>query len=72
MKSAEPESKIQASPSTLKAAVDADWEGGTIHRRSVPVFVLKLVDGTVYYKTKYQTTISLSSTEAEFTAATKA
>ena len=32
-------------------------------------FVIKLAGGAVYYKTKFQTTIALSSTEAEFNAA---
>ena len=35
------------------------------------VFVLKLVGGAVYYKTCYQPTVVISSTEAEFAAVTK-
>ena len=69
---ADPESKIQDSPSTLKAAVDADWGGDTTHRRSVSGFALKLAGDTTYYKTRYQTTVALSSTEAEFATATEA
>ena len=34
--------------------------------------VLKVANGTILYKSKYQDTIALSSTEAEFVAACKA
>jgi dUTP pyrophosphatase len=57
------------SPDTMHAAVDSDWGGDTKHRRSVSGLVLRLAGGTILYKTKYQDTISLSTTEAEFTAA---
>ena len=57
---------------TLFGAVDSDFAGDTSHRRSVSGIVLRLAGGTLFYKTKYQETVSLSSTEAEFMAATEA
>jgi hypothetical protein len=58
--------------STLFGAVDSDFAGDTSHRRSVSGIVLRLAGGTIFYKTKYQETVSLSSTEAEFIAASEA
>ena len=63
------EATIQDIPSKLKSAVDADWGGDVTHRRSVAGFVLKLAGGAIYYKTRFQPTVALSSTEAEFSAA---
>jgi hypothetical protein len=60
------------SPNTMHAAVDSDWGGDTAHRRSVTGLILRLAGGTILYKTKYQDTVSLSTTEAEFTAAVDA
>jgi deoxyuridine 5'-triphosphate nucleotidohydrolase len=60
------------SPNTMHAAVDSDWGGDTTHRRSVTGLILRLAGGTILYKTKYQDTVSLSTTEAEFTAAVDA
>jgi hypothetical protein len=55
--------------SCLTGYADADWATDTKHRKSVTGIVLMYAGGTVGYKTKYQDTIALSSTEAEFTAA---
>ena len=60
---------IQDALYTPKSASDADWGGDIKHRRSVTGFVIKLAGGAIYYKTRYQPTIALSSTEAEFSAA---
>lgn len=49
--------------------VDSDWGSDTNHRRSVTGIVIRLAGGTIIYKTKFQDTIALSSTEAEYTAA---
>lgn len=63
---------------TLFRAVDSDFAGDTTHRKSVSGIVLRLAGGTIFYKetifykTKYQDTIALSSTEAEFMAASEA
>ena len=53
-------------------AVDSDWGGDVSHRRSVSGFALKMTGGVIYYKSRFQPTIALSSTEAEFAAATDA
>ena len=60
------------SPTTLNAAVDSDYAGDQTHRKSVTGISLQLAGGTILYKTKFQDTIALSSTEAEFTAAAEA
>ena len=57
---------------TLSGMVDSDWAGDTSHRKSVTGIVLKLAGGSILYKTKYQDTVALSSTEAEFAAACEA
>jgi hypothetical protein len=57
---------------TIAAAVDSDWAGDKRHRRSVTGIIIKLAGGPIVYKTKYQDTIALSSTEAEFIAAAEA
>ena len=57
------------SPTEMHSAVDSDWAGDTTHRKSVSGLILRLAGGTILYKTKYQDTIALSTTEAEFTAA---
>ena len=56
----------------LVGAVDSDYAGDTTHRRSVTGIILKLAGGTVLYKSKFQDTCAMSSTEAEFTAAAEA
>ena len=65
------EAKLQDNGGVLKAATDSDWGGDTSHRKSITGLVIKLAGGCIYYKTKFQTTIALSSTEAEFVAATE-
>ena len=52
--------------------MDSDFAGDTSHRKSVSGIILRLAGGTIFYKTKYQECIALSSTEAEFTAAAEA
>jgi hypothetical protein len=64
------EAKIQDTSDILKAATDSDWGGDSQHRKSVTGFIIKLAGGCVYYKSRFQPTIALSSTEAEFVAAT--
>ena len=66
------ETKIQDDASLLRAATDSDWGGDTKHRKSVTGYVMKLAGGAIYYKSRFQPTIALSSTEAEFVAATDA
>ena len=57
------------SPNIIHSNVDSDWAVDSTHRRSVSGILIKFCGGTIYYKTKFQDTIALSSTEAEFTAA---
>ena len=51
---------------------DSDWAGDSNHRKSVTGIVIKLAGGTVLYKARFQETIALSTTEAEFIAAVEA
>ena len=52
--------------------VDSDWGNDKAHRRSVTGMAHMLAGGVIAYKSKYQATVALSSTEAEFTAAAEA
>ena len=56
-------------PEIVHGAVDSDWAGDSNHRNSVTGIIIKYAGGTIYFKTKFQDTIAMSSTEAEFTAA---
>lgn len=62
----------QPSHNVMFGAVDSDYAGDVSHRRSVTGIVLRIAGGTVLYKTKFQDTVAMSSTEAEFTAAAEA
>jgi hypothetical protein len=59
-------------PHRIHAYVDSDWGSDRTHRHSVTGLVVMLAGGVIAYKSKYQATIALSSTEAEFTAASEA
>ena len=59
-------------PTKMHGAVDADWGGDTKHCKRVSGILLCMAGGTIVYKTKFQDTIAMSSTEAEFTAACNA
>mmetsp|Transcript_14552 Transcript_14552/g.20797 ORF Transcript_14552/g.20797 Transcript_14552/m.20797 type:complete len:1557 (+) Transcript_14552:1335-6005(+) len=48
---------------------DSDWGADSNHRRSITGIIIMYAGGAIGYKTKYQDTIALSSTEAEFVAA---
>ena len=65
------ESTFQPTPDIgrLEAGVDATWGNDSEHRKSVSGYALMLSGGCVLYKTRYQPTVALSSTESEFTAA---
>ena len=53
----------------LLAFTDSDWAGDVEHRRSVTGMAVFFAGAVVAYKSKFQSTIALSSTEAEFSAA---
>lgn len=59
-------------PTVINAAVESDFAGNNTHRRSISGMSIQMAGGTILYKTRYQNTIALSSTEAEFTAAEEA
>ena len=59
----------QLDPHKLTGTVNSDYAGDNSHHKSVSGICIKLAGGTILYKTQYQSTIALSTTEAEFTAA---
>lgn len=56
---------------TLSGYVDADW-GGTEDRRSTTGFLFFVNNSLISWSSKRQQTVALSSTEAEYMAATQA
>ena len=56
-------------PSLIQLHVDAAYANDPNHRRSVTGILARLAGGTIMYKTRFQDTVALSSTEAEFIAA---
>lgn len=56
----------------LKGYTDADWAGDSSTRRSTSGFVYNLGSATISWCSKKQATVALSSTEAEYNAATLA
>ena len=56
----------------LYGYMDSDWAGDVSHRRSVSGIAILLAGAVVSYKSKLQPTVALSSTEAEFAAASEA
>ena len=61
--------KLQQNPEEITAFVDANWAQDKNSRKSITGMAILYAGALVYYKTKYQSTISHSTTEAEFTAA---
>jgi len=51
--------------------VDSDWGGDTSHRKSISGSTFFLAGAPIMYKTKMQPTVAMSSTEAEFVAASE-
>jgi hypothetical protein len=62
----------QKEKNILIGAVDSNNAGNTTHRRSVLGIILTQAGGTVLYKSKFQETCDMNSTEVEFTAAAEA
>lgn len=52
--------------------VDSDWGGDPNSRRSTTGYLFKLNGGAISWRSKLQSTVSLSSTEAEYRATTEA
>jgi hypothetical protein len=57
---------------TLEGYTDSDWAGDVDDRRSTSAYVMMLGGGAVSWKSKRMSSPALSSTEAEFMAATEA
>ena len=51
---------------------DSDWAGDVNSRKSVSGFILYLMGAPIVWKSKGQTTVALSSAEAEYYALTEA
>ena len=49
--------------------MDFDWASDTFDQKSVTGIIIKYAGGTIYFKSNFQETIAMSSTNAEFTAA---
>ena len=58
-------------PSHPAAFVDSDWGGDTSHRKSISGSTIFMAGAPIMYKTKMQQTVALSSTDAEFVAASE-
>ena len=56
----------------IKKKTDSDWPGDTESRKSTGGYVFILCNAAVWWKTKKETTISLSSTEADYVALSEA
>ena len=67
-----PQTREQYDRLNTRASVDSDYANDTTHRRSVSGIAIKLAGGTIFYKTAFQVTVALTSTEAEFIAACEA
>lgn len=52
----------------IHAYVDADFANDSIDRKSISGFVLKMNDNVIYWKTKKQNIVALSSAESEYIA----
>lgn len=52
----------------LTAFVDSDFGSDPIDRKSISGYTIKLFDNVIFWKTKKQATVSLSSSESEYVA----
>jgi hypothetical protein len=70
-------SALQGFPETnaaknLHGYADSDWGSDRPNRRSISGIVFMLAGAAIFYKTRHQPTVALSSAEAEFAAAADA
>jgi len=56
----------------LRGYTDADWGANDINRRSISGYIFKYGAGAISWSSKKQTSVALSSTEAEYMALTQA
>ena len=56
----------------LQVFVDSDWAGDRVDRKSISGFVVMFEGGAVSWGSKKQTSVALSTVEAEFIAASTA
>ena len=61
--------RTEVDPYILSGSADSDYAGDHSDRKSVTGVCLKLAGGPVLYKTNFQSSVALSSTEAEFVVA---
>jgi len=60
--------KLGGGDSSISAYTDADWGSDLDDRRSISAYIIKVGCGAVSWKSKKQTCVALSSTEAEYVA----
>ena len=63
------EAETHSTPLSIFGYVDSDWAADIRHRRSISGIIFKLAGAAIAWKCRVQTTISLSSSEAEYLAA---
>ena len=56
---------------SLIAYSDADWAGDTTDRKSTTGSLIKIAGGPIYWRSTKQSGVSLSTTEAEYIAASE-
>jgi Reverse transcriptase (RNA-dependent DNA polymerase) len=59
-------------PHITQGSADATWGADRLHRRSTSGIVFTLAGGAIYYRTRVQPVVALSSTEAELYSMTEA
>lgn len=57
---------------TMDSFVDADWAGDVTDRKSTSGFVINLIGNVFFWKTRKQSTVTKSSTFAEYVALSEA